>query len=94
MGRQSSPGVLFLAKSLIVEDNFSKLTSSSKHSRCSRIKRFYLFLIYHVEARVRDNKAGDERGGGGKHKTVGNRDNRRSVEGRGMGVNKMVLRGF
>ena len=44
-----------------------------------------------VEARVRANTehiargAGDERGGRGKHKPLGNRDMKRSVEGRGMG---------
>ena len=31
------------------------------------------------------NKAGDKRGGRGKYKIVGNTDNRRPVEGRGMG---------
>ena len=49
------------------------------------------FLIYNVEAHIRANiklitkGAGDKRGKRGKHKTVGNRDMRRSLEGRGMG---------
>ena len=57
--------------------------------RQSKKKVDNIFFVYQVEARVRankqkHNKAGDERGRRGKHKIVGNRDMRRSVEGRGM----------
>ena len=53
---------------------------------------FLIFFVYNVEARIKTNtqniQQGEQetRGGGrGKYKAVGNRDMKRSVEGRGMG---------
>ena len=44
------------------------------------------FFVYQVEARERAHITRQEtRAGRGKHKLVGNKDMRRSVEGRGMG---------